>query len=99
MNHQSVLDQRRMSACARHALLLAIAACGKSPSPVHAVEVARPSARWGHGAAVMLEPALRLPTSPDGRDRIVTWLALPEGGKITTQRLLLPAGTVADRVE
>ena len=66
------------------ALLLLVAACSKPATHVRPLELAQPSTRWGQGAFVALEPALRLPTSPNQRDRIVIWLALPEGGKITT---------------
>lgn len=79
--------------------------CGR-PSPLQRIEIADPRAYWVDGGFAEMVPALRPPTSLDGRDRITTWLRVPDGEAIGVRRLddgravvRYPRGTIADRVE
>lgn len=75
-------------------------------SSLHPIEIADPKAHWAGGGFAEMVPAIRLPTSRDGSDRITNWLRVPDGTRIGVRRLddgravpSYPRGTIADRVE
>jgi len=69
--------------------------------------IREPAEHWEREGWVELVPAVRLPTTPDGDDRIRVLAKLPEHGRIRVQwvaeqerhSLRLPAGAAIDRVE
>jgi|GEM_PF-1125076 len=76
------------------------------PPGLQALTIEAPERYWLDGGFVPLEPPIRLPGPVDERTHTTVWLALPEGGTITTRwledqqryTLSFPPGTVADRV-
>lgn len=85
--------------------LAVLAACSRSPA-IERIAIDDPAAHWIDGGFAEMVPAIRLPTTLDGKARITSWLRVPEGGRLGVRRrrdgrtvLTYPDGTVADRVE
>jgi hypothetical protein len=98
----------RVLAIASVALGLARAAqlWSRRAPAVHEEHVERAASYWEREGFVAIESPVRPPTSRDGSARIVVYLRLPEGGRLTTAPgsggqplVVFPAGTTADRVE
>ncbi|HSR98453.1 MAG TPA: hypothetical protein VLM79_15450, partial [Kofleriaceae bacterium] len=88
----------------------AIAACTapgcSQPPAVERIEIDDPVAHWIDGGFAEMVPAIRLPTTPSGNDRITNWLRIPDGERIGVRGLkdgrivpTYPGGTIADRIE
>jgi hypothetical protein len=80
-------------------------ACARSPA-IERIEIDDPVAHWIDGGFAEMVPAIRLPTTPSGNDRITNWLRIPDGERIGVRKLndgrivpTYPAGTLADRIE
>jgi len=86
-------------------LVLAAAACSRAetkPSPEQVAVDYLSAKPTDYATGVPLETPVRMPSSDDGRLRIVVYLTLPSVGEITgasLQELKYPKGTRADRVE
>jgi hypothetical protein len=90
---------------ARAIVACTVAACARTPE-VERIEIDDPVAHWIDGGFVEMVPAIRLPTTPSGNDRITSWLRIPDGERIGVRRLkdgrpvlTYPSGTIADRIE
>ena len=82
-----------------------------APTPIDAdlrpVTIREPRDHWESEGYIELVPAVRLPTTDDGEDRIRVFAKLPETGRIRVDWLAvqgrhtvhLPEGAVVDRVE
>ena len=90
------------------ACVLSALACKPSAPPdvVSRVTIDAPEGHWAREGFVPMVPPVRLPSSSATLDDVTVWLAIPEGGVITTRveddgRVLLdfPPGTRSDRVE
>jgi hypothetical protein len=100
-------------------ILATVASCVPAETPAHSsapppidadlrpMTIRDPADHWEREGFVELVPAVRLPTTKDGDDRIRVLARLPEGAKIRVDWLAaqerhtvgLPAGAVVDRVE
>lgn len=102
MTRASPIAASTVAACT---IACAVCACARPPA-IERIEIDDPVAHWIDGGFVEMVPAIRLPTTPSGNDRITSWLRIPDGERIGVRTLkdgrivpTYPDGTLADRIE